>query len=427
MKPAKISFLLVLLFIMILAASCSNEKNETASTSTFKAYEGESIELVIHSTGLSDVLFEEVVQPVVRAKYPNIELKLVKDNLEEMLASNIKLDIVGTAGIAVGDMVRLDIPEDVSPLLKKFNVDLSRIEPAIVSELKEISALMDKDGSMLVMPFWMNQGTLIYNKDIFDRFGEAYPKESMTWDEMLDLSKKLTRVEGDTQYIGGAVNSYVNIFRQYGAGYSDPETNEVYLTSDKHVHVASLIKGFLDIPGYIQDTNYRHTNFSSGTVAMYTNWMGVIANQFSANPVNFEWDLTTYPVFPENPNYGAPADYLVFLVSKASPNKEAAFRVLIELLTDETQRAVAMKGWGSVLNDTDIKKAFGTESGVFQGKNLDAVFKVVAAPNPPYFEHRTEVNNAINELVRKMALEKVDINTALREAEEEAKQNILDK
>lgn len=273
----------------------------------------------------------------------------------------------------------------------------------------------------------MNQGTLIYNKDIFDRFGEAYPKESMTWDEMLDLSKKLTRVEGDTQYIGGAVNSYVNIFRQYGAGYSDPETNEVYLTSDKHVHVASLIKGFLDIPGYIQDTNYRHTNFSSGTVAMYTNWMGVIANQFSANPVNFEWDLTTYPVFPENPNYGAPADYLVFLVSKASPNKEAAFRVLIELLTDETQRAVAMKGWGSVLNDTDIKKAFGTESGVFQGKNFDAVFKVVAAPNPPYFEHRTEVNNAINELVRKMALEKVDINTALREAEEEAKQNILDK
>lgn len=50
----------------------------------------------------------------------------------------------------------------------------------------------------------MNIPALFYNKDIFDKFGVAYPKNGMIYEETLDLdlARRVTRSDGGVQYLG---------------------------------------------------------------------------------------------------------------------------------------------------------------------------------------------------------------------------------
>lgn len=388
-------------------------------------YKGGPVELVIHGTGITDVLFEQVIEPVITEKYPDIKLKLVRGNLAELFASGVKPDLISAAGISLLDMVRMDIPTDLSPMIKQFNVELHRIEPAIVEEMKEIGGKLDKDGSILGMPFWMSYGTTIYNKDIFDKFGYDYPANVLFWEDMLEYAKKMTREEDGIQFIGGSIWSVVNMFKQYGAPYVN-SNNEPDLSTESHRHVAQLIQNFFDIPNYISDQTYIHTSFfNKGNVAVYPGWISGMVNSMASTQPTFEWDLTSFPVYKERPHLGAPVDYLVLMISTTSQHQEAAFYVINELLKDEVQAKVNQVGsWLTVLKDLQIKQSYAKELNLFEGKNLEAVFGIGPTPNPPYTDHRIEVTQAMNNLAKRMALEKVDINTALREGEEEAVQLI---
>lgn len=427
----KINFkntILVMICLLILLSGCSSNGKKPDSSSgspdPSAGYKGGPVELVVHGSGITDVLFEQVIVPVISAKYPEIKLKLVKGNLQELLASGVKPDLISTAGISLLDMVRLDIPSDLSPLIKQFNVDLTRIEPVIVEEMKEIGGRLEKEGSILGMPFWMSYGATIYNKDLFDKFGYPYPDNVLSWDDILDYTKKMTRDEGGIQYIGGTIWSSVNMFKQYGAPYVNSK-NEPYLTSDAHAQVARLFEKFFDIPSYIKGNTYIHSSFfDKGNIAVYPGWISGMATAL-AKPPAFQWDLTSFPVYKERPGMGAPVDYLVLMISKTSKHKDAAFYVINELLKDEVQAKVNQVGsWMTVLKDVQIKQSYANELNVFAGKNLKAVFGVAPTPNPPYTEYRVEVTQAMNDSAKKMALEKLDINTALRKAEEEAVQLI---
>ncbi|GAA3402129.1 ABC transporter substrate-binding protein [Paenibacillus hodogayensis] len=90
-----------------------------------------------------------------------------------------------------------NIQYDITDLVKQHNVDLNRIEPVLLDEVKRTSG-----GKLYMLPVQNNIQVLFYNKDIFDRFGVGYPRDGMTWDEMLDLSKKLTRKDSGKLYFG---------------------------------------------------------------------------------------------------------------------------------------------------------------------------------------------------------------------------------
>lgn len=70
-------------------------------------------------------------------------------------------------------------------LIKRHNIDLSRFEPSIISALEKMSG-----GGLYGLPLYNDRMALYYNKDIFDKFGVPYPKDGMTWDEVIELSIK---------------------------------------------------------------------------------------------------------------------------------------------------------------------------------------------------------------------------------------------
>lgn len=51
-------------------------------------------------------------------------------------------------------------------------------------------------GNCMRQPVVNNTMSLYYNKDLFDKFGVSYPKDGMTWDEVLELNRQLDKNGG---------------------------------------------------------------------------------------------------------------------------------------------------------------------------------------------------------------------------------------
>lgn len=421
-------------------------------------YTGGPVELVIkdENTAIaSDEEMQKIITDLVKAKHPDIRLKFVKDKIEALLAEGSPPDLVATSPSALSKYIALEYPGDLTPMIKRLNIDLNKIEPAVIDAIKGYG----NNGALYGLPFGMNHGATIYNKDLFERFGVPYPKETMTWEELVELSRKLTREDGGRQYVGVAPAwTIVNAFRQYGASSVDATGEKAALTADGFKYVAELARKFYQIPGIVQNSSpvsnpsnpnanagqqantgptasptqkakYTYGNddfFKEQNLALYTGYIASHLNQLRATKPTFNWDLAAYPVYKDRPNAGNPVDFHMLTVSQASKNKEAAYWVLKTLLSEEAQLAISKAGRISVLKDTQIKQTFAQDSGIFQGKNIASIFKVPNAPlvSSDYSKYKDDIAPFIRSAFEEIALLETDVNTALRKAEEQANQAI---
>jgi len=101
-----------------------------------------------------------------------------------------------------------DVFLNLQPMIEEENYDLSDFyEVAVETGMW--------NGKLYALPTMMEVPALFYVKDAFDAAGVPYPKaESMTWDEFLELCKKLTIFEAD-----GKVKQYGYVEESGGLGF----------------------------------------------------------------------------------------------------------------------------------------------------------------------------------------------------------------
>lgn len=75
---------------------------------------------------------------------------------------------------------------------------MSKFNPEALDSTKPYGA----KGEQFLLPFTINFYAFFYNKDVFDKLGVAYPKDSMTWDDVIELARKTTRNQDGVQYRG---------------------------------------------------------------------------------------------------------------------------------------------------------------------------------------------------------------------------------
>lgn len=429
-KKVTVILLSALFSAGVLSGCGSNAKNEAgeqagkdAGVKDINEYTGPPVELLFldANTGITEEKFQEHFAKPVKTKHPAISLKLLKvtspakDGIEALIAAGTVPDIVADSNTGLNKYLDMDYAEDLNPMIKKYNVDLNRFEPAIVETLYGLG----RNKGIYGLPFGMNYGALLYNKDIFDKFGVSYPEDVITWDTFIELSNKLTRKDAEVQYIGSAPPTPVNWLRQYGASNFDEKDEKAVFSNDKHKYVFSLQEQLFKIPGFINGTNWRPTNMAGGTIAMQAGWIMATTNLVSADPP-FDWDLSAYPVFKESPNYGNSVDFPMLIVSKTSKHKEAAYQVIMTMISDEVQERLNKSGQITALKDQKLKMTYAQDSQIYNGKNLQAIFKVSPAPLPDYSRWKSATDTYVNAVAQQMALNKKDINTALREQEEAA-------
>jgi multiple sugar transport system substrate-binding protein len=218
----------LLSFILAALAGCGNLGIGTADTQDSRAADLKPVTLSLFvDAAINDQEIDKFIVRPVQKKYPNISFTITKKGggitSDTFVASGAELDLVYTSYNLIEAWRQLDMPEDLSGLMKKYKTDLNKFDPAVVDEIEAYSG---RGGAMLALPVMQNIAATIYNKDIFDKFGVAYPKDLISWDEAISLAHKLTRSEGGIRYIGLSPPSFSHVGQGLSLPYVNPDTQK---------------------------------------------------------------------------------------------------------------------------------------------------------------------------------------------------------
>ena len=388
-----------------------------------------TLKLYNHSAGIANQAdFEKLVLKPVQAKYPNITIEYVQGKLEDMIAAGEIPDIISVGNLYLNDLKELGLLTDLNDMVKKYKTDFGKIDAGTFDFLKQLAP----NGELYAIPFSLNYGVLLYNKDIFDKFGAPYPKDNMTWGQLTELARRVTRQADGVQYIGLDPDGAQPLVRQYSITPYDPKTGKsTILTDPGFQKVFNTLKPIYDIPGIVNNNKYSYgiNGFiKDRNVAMYGYWLAnftsrILDLQLQGN--DFNWDITSYPVFEDKPGLGKPYDFHCMIITPTSKNRDAAYLAIATLVGDEQQQAMNRSGARlTIQGDQNLRVQFASDTKVFEGKKLAEVFKVKPAPATIPSEFDTKIYSFVNEALKNVVTKNVDINTALREADEKANEYI---
>lgn len=373
----------------------------------------------------SDDYWNKLLIEPVKKRYPHIDLEIVKPGtngtkrLEEMIVAGQVPDIVisdiGTAK-GIGD---LGFNYDMTPMIQKYKLDLSKYDQSTINYVKTFSST----GGIISLPYSTNFIALFYNKDIFDKFGVPYPKDGITFDEVLEKAKLLTRSDNGTQYIGFDHNSIHFLAGGITRDYFDPKTGKVNLSTKEWRMAYDLLTQLIAIPNnrFPQDktkiTRWHNEDFYKTQIVAMSGVPNLISAGLQTVP-DMNWDMTSYPVFKEYPRTAQAAGGYSLFMNPNSKVLDDAFKVVLTALSEETQLRVSRNGAGPVLLTKETMDAFAADLPYTKGKNVKAAFyNKQYWPKYPTIYDATALGIAYN---RSLDLYNgKDINTVIRETEEE--------
>lgn len=401
----------VLLFMSSFIVACGNDK----SKQLIDVDKG-PLNLSVYLSGVNQETFDKDYEAPLKKKYPNITLSFLdtKISLAELLASGTSIDLILSGGNTVESyFMDTKLGYDHKDLIKKYDYDLDQVPAGAIKFQQQITG-----GPLYGLPRHTTLPKLVYNRDLFDKFGESYPKKGITWDEAYDLAKRMTLVSDSVQYQGMIINLAVAQRSALGVGLVDPKTNKSLFVSDERWgKVVSNLVRFHQITG---NESTASTAFSKGTAAMWATNNG-LTNMMTYE--NVRLDATQFPTFSELPGYVNGISGNVFGVSGISNYKDESFQVLAFWLSKE---ALLPQVRDSLLEpltmDPDIWKEFGQGNPrVLEEKMTLDFFPDKIADLPIVTSYDSVAYSALNtQMLSYIKGEVPDINTLLRQAAEGA-------
>ncbi|TNJ62994.1 extracellular solute-binding protein [Paenibacillus hemerocallicola] len=410
-----------LMTVVLLAGGCSSaSKPANKQDETKMSTEPVTLKLYNYGALTPEVIDQMFVKPV-KQKYPHITLEVVK--LSDMPIANIavsgnEMDIITGWGSLLDQFGNYKLLTDLNPYIQKHKIDLSRFEKSNLEGIRLQSDTIAK-GSLMALPFGYNYYATFYNKSIFDKFGVAYPSDGMTWDQAIELGKKLTRMEGGVQYKGLDPEGIEKVGNSLSIPYVDPVTFKAAVNTDGWKKAFELTKRIHDIPGNdFQITSHGNTVkrfVKDKNVAMLA--APEVLNSMA--DADFDWDVAEYPSFPERPHISGVVQTFVLQIASNSKHPEQSMQVIQLATSDEVQTALSRSGiMLSTLQNEAINKNFGADHPLLKNKHIESILKTKPAPYVVQTRF-TKARGILEAKYKDYAAGKKDVNTALREANEE--------
>jgi multiple sugar transport system substrate-binding protein len=263
---------------------------------------------------------------------------------------------------------------------------------------------------------------LYYNKDIFDKFGVPYPKDGMTMEDAMEVTKRMTRLMDGVQYRGWDYGSMLRMSQPLGLELLDKKTGKAIMSSNESwKRVFELVKQIYMIPGNAPSSKASEralAGFITGrTIAMLSE-TSKFSNLIEAEKEGLKWDVVQHPFYKEKPNtYGNATVYMAG-VTPASKYKEQALQVIEVFTSDEVQMNISKYGRISPLKNEAVQKAFGQGYPPLRDKNVAGILKSSPVKYPVYL-YREETEKIANAKFDAYLKGSADVNTILKQADEE--------
>lgn len=448
----KLRLLLAAIICILITAGCSQSENapqqstdnQTANTSANSpannnqepepvqvedSFTDDPITLTLYNRGAglnTDQDLQDLFITPVQKQYPNISIEYLKGiSLDEMVVSGELPDLIVTSNYYLRELIDYGLTSDMNDFVKARNVDFSKFEQEALRVMDQFS----ENGELHGIPYSMNYGVLLYNQDIFDMFGIDYPTDGMYWEEVIDLAKQVTRNHEGVQYIGLDIGGVQVISRHRSLMSVDPDSKEPLVDTDAMRNVFELYKSAYDIPGAVTDDgryNYGMNFFMQDQrLAMFPYWIAATQSRVpTMEDTGINWDMVSFPQSRENPGFGREVDFHLAIVppKRGEQELQAIYRVLETVITEEAQEEMNKGSRLTIFADPEMRNTYSSAANTFDGKNLEGIYSVKPILAPVATKYDGAIYGVLNRAARRVVVEGVDINTALREAQEEAVQ-----
>jgi multiple sugar transport system substrate-binding protein len=405
-------------------AGCSNSQQPTDVSVKPAEKPLDPVKIRVHQLGgyFTDQDFNELIAEPVKKKYPHLTVEMDKttEDLPELLSKGESIDFLVTYHGRLTAYKDLGVYLDLLPLAKQYNFDLGRFDQGA---LDTIIANSEK-GELYALPYANNLNALYYNKDIFDKFGVPYPKDGMLWEDAIELAKKVTRKDNDIQYRGIEVDDLNRLLFPLSLNIIDQKTDKVLVNNDPYKRAFDIGKQIYSIPGNEFIGGSPIDRFlKDKTVAMIPT-INLFLRLRQTPDLN--WDVAQFPSYKEKPDTYGMYDLHCMIPMAMSKNRDDQMRVLEVLFSEEVQTVMSRKSAKlSVMKDPKFRQAFGQDLPELQGKHIEGVFKSKSAAAPPNSNYYSKAYSLLTAEYTNAVKNVKDVNTALRDAEDQIKQHIV--
>ncbi|GAA3408683.1 ABC transporter substrate-binding protein [Paenibacillus hodogayensis] len=408
-------------------SDATGNADSKASKQAAVDYTQGSYEVVIQDlAGGGEEPFEKTFGQYIRKAFPNFKITFIQSKdgtrLQDLTTAGQNVDLVYASLETISSpLLATGQQFDMTGLIREHDIDLSKFEKTTIDAVKTMGG-----GKIYYLPVTTMVQVMFYNKGIFDKLGVPYPKDGMTWDDMHVMNQKLTRSESGVNYMGiSASPNHILRMNQMSAPFYDPQTKKPTLSDERWK--AALETYFLNEA----TSTYKSWSTAKKKLPYYTEMtasqelaMMVFNSQWPFDGPQYvkdiDWDLVSLPTLKGQPKVGSQASPRMFAVTSTAKNKGPAMEIIKRLTSTEVQTEYSKQGFMTVLNDDNVKKLIGSES-IYKDKNWKAVYYNDIAPKAYQSIYDGDIlQKYLTPNVLKVVTGQTDLNSALRDAQEQA-------
>lgn len=354
------------------------------------------------------------------AEYPNITVEIETIGFDDYFTQMQTRVAGGTAP----DCYELNIENFASYAAKGALAEITGVD---LSGLNETAlSAFNVDGKQYGLPGNFSNVVLVYNKDLFDQAGVAYPTDDWTQDDLQAAAEAIRALGDDIYGIYQPItyNEFYKVAAQYGGSLLNDDLTEFTINSPENIQAAQVMVDRVLVSN-VQPTEVQMGGmgdwdlFMSGRLGMIPT--GIWAFNTFTEGCDFAWDIAV--------EAGAVQKATHFfsnacVINAQSENKEAAATWITWLTSSPEAAALRIEaGWDlPAINDEATLAAY---LDITPPDNRQAVFDSLDyLVTPPVIEDYALMSDIIGQQLEAAAAGTVTVQEALDEAQAQCEAQI---
>lgn len=353
-------------------------------------------------------------------QYPNITVKIETIGYDDYFTQMQTRVAGGTAP----DCYELNIENFASYAKKGVLAEITGVD---LSGLNETALkAFNVDGKQYGLPGSFSNVVLVYNKDLFDKAGVAYPTSDWTQDDLQKAAEAIRALGDDIYGIYQPItyNEFYKVVAQYGGSLLNEDKTAFTINSPENLKAAQTLVDRVLVSN-VQPTEVQMGGmgdwdlFMSGRLGMIPT--GIWAFNTFTEGCNFNWDIAVEPGSTQKATHFFSN---ACVINKDSKNKEAAATWIAWLTSSKESAKIRIEaGWDlPAIKDTDSLSGY---LDITPPDNREAVFESLNyLVTPPVIEDYALMSDIIGQKLSAAAAGTLTVQEALDQAQEECSSQI---
>ncbi|USB34533.1 extracellular solute-binding protein [Paenibacillus sp. YPG26] len=271
-------------------------------------------------------------------------------SLKKLMTGSNPVDIIVSDTNSLKKLIDENLLKQLDPMIQEDKFDTADIVPSVIDGIKQ----MGNNNIYALAPTFI-PSALFYNKKIFQDAGVEVPKDGMTYDDIFNLARRVTKGEGNDRIFGLAFNQYngasasddvYKFVQPLQLRYYDEKAEKMTVNTPQWEKAISTIAKLrkdkvifenvqMNSPQENQAYNPIDNDvFMSGKTAMVMGNIGLVtelsgmkeAAKTNKKVKAFDWDVVTMPTHPEKPGVGGDIYLNNYMsINASAPNPETAW------------------------------------------------------------------------------------------------------